>query len=74
MLLLLAPIWMLGMLAYIVRLKLYNQPKHISRHGHPWVFNITPILGRYARTELVCPIPYSVMAASVDCLSCHLTI
>ncbi len=29
----------------------------IARHGHPWVFNITPILGRYARTELVCPIP-----------------
>ena len=28
-----------------------------ARHGHPWRFNITPILGRYARTELVCPIP-----------------
>ena len=28
-----------------------------TRHGHPWRFNITPILGRYARTELVCPIP-----------------
>ena len=29
-LLLLSPIWMLGMIAYIVRLKLYNQPKGIS--------------------------------------------
>jgi len=28
-----------------------------ARHGHPWRFNITPILGRYARTELVCPVP-----------------
>ena len=28
--LLLSPIWMLGMVAYIVRLKLYNQPKDIS--------------------------------------------
>ena len=27
--------------------------------GSPWVFNITPILGRYARTQLVCPIPLS---------------
>ncbi|MDG2335065.1 MAG: FAD-dependent monooxygenase [Myxococcota bacterium] len=27
--------------------------------GSPWVFNITPILGRYARTQLECPIPSS---------------
>ena len=25
--------------------------------GSPWVFNITPILGRCPRTQLVCPIP-----------------
>jgi len=27
--------------------------------GSPWVFNITPIPGRCARIQLVCPIPYS---------------
>ncbi len=27
------------------------------RHGIPSGFNITPIPGRYARTQLVCPIP-----------------
>jgi hypothetical protein len=25
--------------------------------GSPWVFNITPILGRYVRMQLECPIP-----------------
>ena len=47
-----------------------NTPPHVfrrllevntvgPRHGHPWVFNITPILGRCVRMQLVCPIPGS---------------
>ncbi len=48
--LLLSPIWMLGMVAYIVRLKLYNQPKpEQPPEGYPiwplwyvaWAFLVT---------------------------------
>ncbi len=30
----------------------------------PWGFNIMPILGRYARTQLICPMLFSASAAA----------
>ena len=43
-----------------------GRPDRSPSRGSPWVFNITPILGRCARSQLVCPIPTGEIATIVE--------